>query len=83
MKNFSIALLATAATALDNGLGIVPQMGWNTWNKFGCSIDEALIKQSVDQLISYGLLDLGYEYINLDDCWAELERDSDGHLVPD
>jgi len=26
--------------ALKNGLGLVPQMGWNTWNKFACDIDE-------------------------------------------
>lgn len=41
--------------ALKNGLGLVPQMGWNTWNKFACDIDEQLIKQSADQLIEYGL----------------------------
>jgi len=58
-------------------------MGWNTWNKFGCSIDEQLIKESVDQLIQVGLKDLGYEYINLDDCWHEETRDVAGHLIPD
>jgi len=69
MKNFAICLLASAASALDNGLGLVPQMGWNTWNKFACSIDEELIKESADQIIAMGLKDLGYNYINLDDCW--------------
>jgi len=58
-------------------------MGWNTWNKFGCSIDETLIYESVDQIIEFGLNELGYQYVNLDDCWHLLERDSQGHLVPD
>jgi alpha-galactosidase len=57
-KNFIVATLSAIAVnvnALDNGLGLVPQMGWNTWNKFACNIDEPLIKQSADQLIEYGL----------------------------
>jgi alpha-galactosidase len=58
-------------------------MGWNTWNKFACNIDEPLIKQSADQLIEYGLQDLGYTYINLDDCWQLADRDADGHVVAD
>ncbi|CAL5438821.1 unnamed protein product [Camellia sinensis] len=37
---------------------------------------------SVDAMVSTGLAALGYEYINLDDCWAELNRDSKGNLVP-
>ena len=53
MKTFSLtlALTATHVSALDNGLGMAPQMGWNTWNKFACNIDEELIKQSVDSLV--------------------------------
>ncbi|CAL5342401.1 unnamed protein product [Camellia sinensis] len=35
-----------------------------------------------DAMVSTGLAALGYEYINLDDCWAELNRDSKGNLVP-
>ena len=44
----AVTIVASVANALDNGLGLVPQMGWNTWNKFGCSIDETLIYESVD-----------------------------------
>jgi len=44
-------------------------MGWNTWNKYGCNINEQLIKATADSLVSEGLKDLGYEYLNLDDCW--------------
>ena len=76
-------MIAASTQALDNGLGAVPQMGWNTWNKFGCNINEQLIKDSADQVIAFGLAELGYRYINLDDCWHENYRDAGGHLVPD
>ncbi|XP_077247197.1 alpha-galactosidase-like [Tasmannia lanceolata] len=67
---------------LNNGVGHSPQMGWNSWNHFYCDIDEKLIRQTADAMVSTGLSKLGYRYINLDDCWAELNRDSQGNLVP-
>ena len=38
-------------------------------NKFGCNIYEKLIIDTIDALNSSGLAELGYNYINLDDCW--------------
>lgn len=70
MKNLiALALLLGDANALNNGLGLVPQMGWNTWNKFGCNINESLIKSTVDTIKQLGLDKIGYDYVNLDDCW--------------
>jgi alpha-galactosidase len=63
--------------ALDNGLGHTPPMGWNTWNKFDCNINETLIRDSAQALISTGLANLGYRYVNLDDCWMSHERTLD------
>lgn len=68
-------------TILDNGLGQTPPMGWNSWNHFQCDISEDLIKETADAMASTGLADLGYQYINIDDCWAELNRDSKGYMV--
>ncbi|CAI9772171.1 unnamed protein product [Fraxinus pennsylvanica] len=68
---------------LGNGLANTPQMGWNSWNFFGCDIDEKVIKETADALISTGLANLGYTYVNIDDCWSMPSRDSDGQLVPD
>lgn len=65
-----------------NGLGLTPPMGWNSWNHFHCHIDENLIKQTADAMVSSGLAAVGYIYVNLDDCWGELNRDSQGNLVP-
>ncbi|CAK8532347.1 unnamed protein product [Lathyrus sativus] len=66
---------------LDNGLGQTPPMGWNSWNHFHCDVSEDLIKQTANAMVSTGLVDLGYNYINIDDCWGELNRDSTGNLV--
>ncbi|KAJ6372857.1 hypothetical protein OIU76_027230 [Salix suchowensis] len=65
-----------------NGLGLAPPMGWNSWNHFHCDIEEKLIRETADAMVSSGLAALGYEHVNLDDCWAELNRDSEGNLVP-
>ena len=81
-KILIFSLLISLISTLDNGLGLTPQMGWNTWNKFACKINETLIYQSIDALISSGLKDLGYEYMNLDDCW-QISRDENKTIVPD
>ncbi|KAJ7965133.1 Alpha-galactosidase [Quillaja saponaria] len=68
---------------LNNGLAQTPPMGWNSWNFFACNINETVIKETADALISTGLADLGYVYINIDDCWSSAKRNSEGQLVPD
>ncbi|MEV0168233.1 glycoside hydrolase family 27 protein [Nonomuraea fuscirosea] len=68
------------AQALENGVGRTPPMGWNTWNTFGCNISESLIKQTADAIVSSGMRDLGYEYVVVDDCWFDPNRDSSGNL---
>ncbi|XP_058096305.1 alpha-galactosidase 1-like [Magnolia sinica] len=66
---------------LSNGLGLTPPMGWNSWNHFYCSINETIIRETADALISTGLYKLGYHYVNIDECWAEMDRDTEGNLV--
>ncbi|AQZ63369.1 Alpha-galactosidase precursor [[Actinomadura] parvosata subsp. kistnae] len=72
--------VASPAQALENGVGRTPPMGWNTWNTFGCNINETLIKQTADTLVSSGMRDLGYQYVVVDDCWFDPNRDSAGNL---
>ena len=64
----ALTLLAVAHTAcaLDNGLGRTPMMGFNTWNTFKYGINETLIKQTSDLMVSLGLRDAGYQYVGLD-----------------
>ena len=68
--------------SLNNGLGKTPQMGWNSWNKFACNINETIIRDTIDALNSTGLLKLGYNYINIDDCW-QIGRHKNGTIIPD
>eukprot|EP00252_Welwitschia_mirabilis_P008553 TRINITY_DN2047_c0_g3_i1.p1 TRINITY_DN2047_c0_g3~~TRINITY_DN2047_c0_g3_i1.p1 ORF type:complete len:424 (+),score=56.30 TRINITY_DN2047_c0_g3_i1:324-1595(+) len=68
---------------INNGLAVTPPMGWNSWNFFGCDINETVIRETADALVSTGLADLGYKYVNIDDCWSWITRDSQGDLVPD
>ena len=58
-------------------------MGWNTWNTFACSIDEKMFMEMADKIVELGLDKLGYKYINLDDCWQDYNRTSDGHVMID
>lgn len=67
---------------LSNGLGHTPPMGWNSWNHFGCNVTEKIVRETADALVSTGLSKLGYTYVNIDDCWAELTRDDKGNFVP-
>ncbi|KAJ8422627.1 hypothetical protein Cgig2_030306 [Carnegiea gigantea] len=55
---------------------------WNSWNHFYCGINEQIIRETADALISTGLSKLGYQYVNIDDCWAEENRDASGSFVP-
>src|SRR3954465_6301964 len=71
---------APAAQALNNGVARTPPMGWNTWNTFGCNINETLIHQAADALVSSGMRDLGYTYVVVDDCWFNPTRDGSGNL---
>ncbi|MGK5739315.1 NPCBM/NEW2 domain-containing protein [Micromonospora sp. URMC 103] len=56
-------------------LARTPPLGWNSWNTFGCDINEKLIRDTADAIVSSGMAAAGYEYVNIDDCWAEKERD--------
>ncbi len=71
------------ARALENGLARTPPMGWNSWNKFGCGITDALVRATADSMVSSGMAAAGYQYINIDDCWSMTTRDANGNLQAD
>src|SRR5262245_25853923 len=56
------------------------RMGWNSWNRFGCTINESLIRATADAIVANNLDDLGYVYMNIDDCWMASTRDAQGRL---
>jgi hypothetical protein len=79
-----VALLPQHATALDNGLARRPQMGWNSWYDLMCTsqMNEATIKATADKLVTTGLANVGFRYVNLDDCYIK-SRLPNGTLMPD
>jgi len=82
--SFIIVVLLSASTFPQkfNDLALTPPMGWNSWNKFACDVDEELIRKTADAMVSSGMKDAGYVYINIDDCWHG-QRDSLGFIHPD
>ncbi|MCN9240342.1 NPCBM/NEW2 domain-containing protein [Streptomyces sp. RY43-2] len=75
---------ATAPAPTD-GLALTPPMGFNNWNSTQCraEFNESMVEGIADLFVAKGLKDAGYQYVNLDDCWALPTRDADGKLVPD
>ncbi|XP_054844640.1 alpha-N-acetylgalactosaminidase isoform X2 [Eublepharis macularius] len=88
-----VLALAFLSQALENGLMRTPPMGWLAWERFRCNIDckkdpqncisEKLFMEMANCLVTDGWKDLGYVYVNIDDCWMAKERDARGQLVPD
>ncbi|NWJ52145.1 MAG: glycoside hydrolase family 27 protein [Bacteroidetes bacterium] len=88
MKNLFLILFTLLVTQIQaqkfEGLALTPPMGWNSWNTFQTNINEELVKQTADLMVSSGMKDAGYNYIVLDDGWMAMERDSlTGDLVAD
>ncbi|KAL2309143.1 hypothetical protein Nmel_005326, partial [Mimus melanotis] len=85
--------LPLPSAALENGLARTPPMGWMSWERFRCNVDcqadprncisEQLFFEMADRLAEDGWRELGYEYINIDDCWSAKQRDAAGQLAPD
>jgi alpha-galactosidase len=59
-----------------------PPMGWNSWNS-GIALTERTVEQTIDAMVSSGMRDAGYRYVNLDAGWAASTRDADGKLRAD
>ncbi|KAK0464255.1 glycoside hydrolase family 27 protein [Desarmillaria tabescens] len=70
-----------SSVALDNSVGRLPCMCCHTWNAYFCNINETLVLESAQHLVSLGLADLGYEYVNIDDCYSERNRSSSGDIL--
>jgi alpha-galactosidase len=63
-----------------SGIALTPPLGWNSWNGFGCDVTDAKVRAAADAMVSSGLVQHGWTYINIDDCW-EAGRDADGNVL--
>jgi alpha-galactosidase len=73
---------AAYRTSPPTRVALTPPMGWNSWNHFGCDVSEALIRETADAIVSSGMLDAGYKYVVIDDCW-QVSRDRSGTIIAD
>ncbi len=78
------ASIAGCAAPTDGGAPqrLTPPMGWNSWNS-GIPLTERTVKATVDAMVSSGMRDAGYRYVNLDAGWAAPTRGPDGKLRAD
>jgi alpha-galactosidase len=77
----AMSFLSTSGQKFES-LAKTPPMGWNSWNKFGCNVSEALIMGMADAMVNSGMKDAGYEFVVIDDCW-QVSRDENGNIVAD
>ena len=73
----------SAASQSYNGVALTPPMGWNDWYQYRCGVTEDDVLANAKALVSSGLAKLGYDYVNLDDCWMATTRAADGELQAD
>ena len=92
MAALLLLLLLGLTSGLDNGVGRTPVLGWNTWMTCApgdalCGHDvcnEAEVRAAAQAMKANGMQALGFNYVNLDDCWAQTQRnDTDGRLMWD
>lgn len=57
-------------------------MGWDSWDSFGCGVNERDVEQAANWLVASGLRDAGYRYVIVDDCWYAPTRSANGSLRP-
>ena len=81
LASLVLASLIAISPALATGqqTAATPPMGWNSWNFFAEKVTDKDIRAAADQLVSTGMKDAGYIYVNIDDTW-EAERDANGVL---
>jgi alpha-galactosidase len=74
-----LSLLGFLAAHAQTGptVAVTPPMGWNSWNYFAARIDDKGVRDTADLLVSSGMRDAGYVYVNIDDTW-EGTRDASG-----
>ncbi|MGA8151366.1 MAG: glycoside hydrolase family 27 protein [Terriglobales bacterium] len=76
-----VSLAAIPAASQSAELAATPPMGWNSWNHFAAKVTDADIRATADAMVSSGMKDAGYIYVNIDDSWAG-GRDTDGTIRP-
>ncbi|MGA2032383.1 MAG: putative Ig domain-containing protein [Thermoguttaceae bacterium] len=51
-------------------LALTPHMGWNSWYIWEARVTDKIMREAADAMVSTGMSQHGYSYVNIDDCWA-------------
>ena len=62
-------------------IALTPHMGWNSWYVWENHVTEKIMKDAADAMVSTGLADHGFMYVNIDDCWAMKAGSKDSLLI--
>ncbi|MDP2338590.1 MAG: putative Ig domain-containing protein, partial [Bacteroidota bacterium] len=62
-------------------LALTPPMGWNHWYAHYDRITDKMMREAADIMISSGMADVGYQYVNIDDCWMNAPKNNDPKRV--
>jgi alpha-galactosidase len=76
---FAVLALMFSVTSEAQQTAATPPMGWNSWNFFFGKVTDKDIRDTADFLVSTGMREAGYVYVNIDDTW-EGERDAQGRI---
>jgi alpha-galactosidase len=72
-------LVPSTLLAQNSMLAATPPMGWNSWNLFAGKVEDKDVRATADAMVSSGMKDAGYLYVNIDDTWQG-ERDAQGNI---
>ncbi|MCX6698026.1 MAG: hypothetical protein NTV84_10875, partial [Methanoregula sp.] len=61
-------------------IALTPALGWNSWNCFANAVDDSKVRSAADAMVKSGLIDHGWTYINIDDCW-EIKPKTDDPML--
>ncbi len=77
----AFAFMSPVPSRAQEAVAQTPPMGWNSWNYFASKVDDKGVRAAADQIVSTGMKDAGYIYVNIDDTWQG-KRDDSGVLHP-
>jgi alpha-galactosidase len=82
-QSFDGQLPRNSGVPYGNGLAPTPPMGWNGFNRYNRNVTADIVHAEAQALVSSGMKDAGYDYVNLDGGWDLLNRGTAGELIPD
>jgi alpha-galactosidase len=79
-KNDQGAATRSLKVVCGEAIALTPPLGWNSWNCFACDVTDANVRAAADAMVASGLVEHGWTYINIDDCW-EAGRDAQSNVL--